>query len=281
MRKPSLAKSKCEYCGKEFTHRKTIERKFCSQTCYYKHKPAGKKFTIIAEITNCIHCGKELRLRPSDTIRDRCSPTCREGKIFQERKKEKVCPICFLTHKKVGKFCSKKCSYKDPARRKIYSDTMRRTNISRKEIISERMRTNNPSKNPLTVSKQIATRRLNGTLTIKERGGNGKGPTVPEQILLSSLGNKWKHNRSVKTFPGKRTPGYPPCYKIDVSNLELMIGIEVDGGSHKIEERKNQDQKKEKRLKELGWKVLRFTNKEVMTNLSWVLLEIKKEIKAL
>ncbi len=43
-----------------------------------------------------------------------------------------------------------------------------------------------------------------------------------------------------------------------------MIAIEVDGGSHQAISRQIQDEKKEKLLKHLGWKVYRYKNQEVM-----------------
>ena len=45
--------------------------------------------------------------------------------------------------------------------------------------------------------------------------------------------------------------------------------------------RKELDLKKDKTLTELGWKILRFTNKEIMNNVSKVLFQIKTEIGVL
>jgi hypothetical protein len=163
---------------------------------------------------------------------------------------------------------------------------MTKTNQWLSKISSERMKKNNPSTMPGIAAKQTATRRINGTLRPAVHGGNGTGPTKPELLLLTALGNAWENNLPIKTFPHcakgeRRHPGFPTCYKVDVGNRTLKIAIEIDGGSHRPLIKKQQDIKKEKKLTELEWKVLRFTNKEVMTNLSQVLLEIKREIKAL
>ena len=69
----------------------------------------------------------------------------------------------------------------------------------------------------------------------------------------------------VKTL--RKSP-YPTNYKIDIANVDLMIAIEVDGGSHTALVRQEQDKKKEEFLTGLGWRVLRFLNKEVEENLS-------------
>jgi hypothetical protein len=160
----------------------------------------------------------------------------------------------------------------------MFSKKMRETNLKRKKIISERMKKNNPSFNKQTIEKGMNTKRINGTLHIApvKRGGNGKPLPIPQKLLATALG--WQTEYSVPTKL-KPKDGFPHCYKIDIANPVLKVGIEVDGCSHYT--RKKQDMKKEKLLKELGWKILRFTNKEVMTNLSQVLLVIKKEIKDL
>jgi very-short-patch-repair endonuclease len=75
--------------------------------------------------------------------------------------------------------------------------------------------------------------------------------------------------------------GYPTCYKADVGNHLLKIAIEVDGKGHKWKKGKLRDLKKEEKLKQLGWKTLRFTNEEILEDISKVLLVIKKEIKDL
>ncbi|MFZ4596337.1 MAG: endonuclease domain-containing protein [Verrucomicrobiaceae bacterium] len=75
-----------------------------------------------------------------------------------------------------------------------------------------------------------------------------------------------------------RHSGYPTCYKLDIGNRELMIAVEVDGKSHCSIERQAQDQKKEDLLQSLGWKVLRFTNAEVIRNLNGCVQEVRSSI---
>lgn len=97
------------------------------------------------------------------------------------------------------------------------------------------------------------------------QGGNGKGPTTPEKKLADAL--NWLTNVVVPTRIPKGN-GYPTCYKLDIGNAAMKVGIEVDGSSHHAKARQEQDEKKTKLLSELGWTVLRFSNQEVMENLS-------------
>lgn len=60
-----------------------------------------------------------------------------------------------------------------------------------------------------------------------------------------------------------RQKGYPTCYKVDVGFPEIKIAIEIDGGSHNTLVRQAQDLKKKNKLEELGWKILRFTNRQI------------------
>src|SRR5271157_909259 len=96
----------------------------------------------------------------------------------------------------------------------------------------------------------------------KIQGGNGKGPTIAQQLLAKQL--NWEMEVIVKTGQKKYLPSH---YKIDIANVELLIAIEIDGNSHGLLKRKEQDQKKEKFLNQLGWKVLRFSNQQVMEHL--------------
>ena len=64
-----------------------------------------------------------------------------------------------------------------------------------------------------------------------------------------------------------RGGAFPTCYKLDIANEILKVGIEVDGNSHLAVARKEQDAKKDSFLSGLGWIVLRFKNRQVMDDL--------------
>lgn len=93
------------------------------------------------------------------------------------------------------------------------------------------------------------------------RGGNGHGLTEPQRILLDALGPSWRAEFAISL--GQRTPGYPTNYKVDLALPERRVAIEADGHTHRS--RKAQDEKKDAKLRSLGWIVLRFWNRDILT----------------
>lgn len=144
----------------------------------------------------------------------------------------------------------------DVCRRVLSSRTMAHTNTV---YASDRMKNNNPMSMPETRKKVSTTLKKMGHKP-SIIGGNGRGPTVYEQMLADMLGATI--NFVVKTKQ-PRNSGYPTVYKIDVAIPEHKIGIEVDGFSHNCIERRKQDQKKTNFLRGLGWTVHRLLNKDV------------------
>jgi len=57
---------------------------------------------------------------------------------------------------------------------------------------------------------------------------------------------------------------YP--YFIDFAFENEKVAVEIDGSQHELEERKQSDIKKEELLISQGWRVIRFTAKEIQTN---------------
>jgi len=92
-----------------------------------------------------------------------------------------------------------------------------------------------------------------------KRGGNGQLLSLPQLALLHALGEGWESEFPVAL--GKpRQEGLPTCYKLDLANPQLKIGIEVDGASHATIERREQDARKISTLSALGWCVYRVSN---------------------
>jgi hypothetical protein len=88
--------------------------------------------------------------------------------------------------------------------------------------------------------------------------------TAPQSMLASALGKKgWIPEHVICT-----NLGYPRNYKVDIGHPETKLAIEVDGRSHQMRERQEQDRKKESILSGLGWTVLRFKNEEVKESLA-------------
>ena len=64
------------------------------------------------------------------------------------------------------------------------------------------------------------------------------------------------------------------CYIADFVCLRKRLIIEIDGGYHSQENQKIKDYYRTEQLEQMGFKVLRFTNEEISTNISWVLDQI-------
>lgn len=64
-------------------------------------------------------------------------------------------------------------------------------------------------------------------------------------------------------------------YILDFYCYELLLGIEIDGYSHQFLEVYHKDTVKEKRMKELGINVLRFSDEQVQKDMENVLRAIE------
>lgn len=94
------------------------------------------------------------------------------------------------------------------------------------------------------------------------RGGNGRPLSLPQLALLHVLGEGWESEVAVPT--GGRNNGHPTHYKIDIANTAEKLAIELDGGSHSSDERREQDARKSAFLIGLGWRVFRVPNDEAL-----------------
>lgn len=183
-----------------------------------------------------------------------------------------ICVVCGAPTKRscgrIRKTCSETCE------NKRHSMTMARTN---RVHAAPRMRDRNPMFCDAYRLKAIRTLRDMGHQP-QLRGGNGTGPTVPESTLASRL--SLQTNVVVRTLMGAGS-GYPSHYKVDVGDRSLKLAIEIDGSSHGMRARREQDEKKTELLESLGWTVLRFTNAEVMEHLEDVARTVSSTISRL
>ena len=67
-------------------------------------------------------------------------------------------------------------------------------------------------------------------------------------------------------------------YIVDFISLQEKLVVEVDGGYHEGQDQKKYDEMRTKTLNEIGFKVLRFTNEEVLKNQYKVRDRIKEEL---
>ena len=148
----------------------------------------------------------------------------------------------------------------------IKSQAYKITTTGRQTLSSEMTRKNGENSYK---AKRDATAKMGG---ITVRGGNGKGITVPQQVLLNALGDDWQAEYAVAT--GKRSEDYPTCYKLDIANPARKIAIEVDGASHNNHNRRAQDKKKEEFLIADGWRVFRFRNADAVQRPDYCIQQI-------
>lgn len=139
---------------------------------------------------------------------------------------------------------------------------------------SLRMQAASPFKDPRVIARAMATKQKNGTLHVwlGKRGGNGHY-TRQQTALRVALGPKWIRECPISL--GRRRQGYPTCYKVDLGRPRIKLAIDLDGPGHASKRAFEKAIKKTQALSELGWRVLRFTNKDVTTRLSWVLSKIR------
>ena len=96
-------------------------------------------------------------------------------------------------------------------------------------------------------------------------------PTEAESFL-------WDHLHNIKGIRFKRQ--HPILYFIaDFYCHKAKLIIEVDGGYHTIPEQYEYDKNRNTDLEELGLKVIRFTNEQVLFEIENTLYIIEKEIK--
>lgn len=218
---------------------------------------------------NCEICGTPFSLRKwsKDTVFV-CSEACRE--IRRQRRRKRVtapCKICGKTVTLEGKklsaarndgvLCSRECWLE--IRRRARAKAAPKINAYMRTTHAKFMRENNPMKRPAVREKVSKTLKEIGWKP-KIRGGNGM-LTKPQIALAARLG--WPVEYPVLTAAVHTAH----CLKLDIANPDLKIGIEVDGGSHCALRIRKQDREKERVLSELGWTVLRFSNKQVMEHL--------------
>lgn len=141
-----------------------------------------------------------------------------------------------------------------------------------RKAMSERNRIEAPARMRERNPMRIDSVRLKMTETLhrighrpKTRGGNGNPIPEPQRMIADAL--QWETEVIVRTGFKSGSKGRPNHYKIDVANRALLIAIEIDGGSHFSRARQAQDKRKDHFLLSKGWLVMRFMNKEILSNL--------------
>ena len=93
---------------------------------------------------------------------------------------------------------------------------------------------------------------------------NRRAPTHTEKMLWQALRDR--RSEGIKF----RREALVEGYLADFYCAEHKLIVEVDGNIHKLEEVKQRDIHREQRLREAGYRVLRFTSDQVYGSLGWV-----------
>jgi len=133
--------------------------------------------------------------------------------------------------------------------RKKYPDNFKHTEESKKKMREKRLEfmKNNPYKTAWRLSNVSYPEKL-----------------FIEYVESNGLDKKYSIVREYSVFP----------YFIDFAFVNQMVAIEIDGSQHLLPERKEKDDKKDKLLNDLGWLVIRISEKEIKTNIGGVFNQI-------
>jgi very-short-patch-repair endonuclease len=102
------------------------------------------------------------------------------------------------------------------------------------------------------------------------------------QVMTKAEKILWSHLRNRKYCSHKFRRQHPIAdFIADFYCAERSLVIEIDGGYHNEPEQKQYDEGRTFELEELNVKVIRFTNKEVLENIDYVLSEIATNLKSL
>ena len=101
---------------------------------------------------------------------------------------------------------------------------------------------------------------------------NRSNPTEAESLLWlmvkgSRLGCKFKRQHIIG------------CFIVDFVCIETRLVVEIDGGYHSLPDQQTSDKERTAWLESQGFRVIRFTNAEVMQNTTSILQQIKENLK--
>lgn len=100
---------------------------------------------------------------------------------------------------------------------------------------------------------------------------NKQHPTEAERIL-------WEYLRGRKLWFKFNRQHIVGDYIVDFICLERALVIEVDGGYHSEYEQMQRDESRTEHLENMGLRVIRFSNEEVLTDIEGVLDNIRNEL---
>jgi very-short-patch-repair endonuclease len=113
-------------------------------------------------------------------------------------------------------------------------------------------------------------------MKIIERSRKLRKDSTPQEIIL------WAQLKDRRFYNLKFRRQYSiGNYIVDFICLEKKLVIELDGWQHKEEPQERYDKERNKFLEKIGFRVLRFWNNEINSNLNGVILKIEENIRFL
>jgi very-short-patch-repair endonuclease len=137
---------------------------------------------------------------------------------------------------------------------KKYPDSFKHTEESKKKLREIRLNfmKNNPEKTAWRLSNVSYPEKL-----------------CVEYIEKNGLDKKYSIVREYSVFP----------YFVDFAFINEMVAVEIDGSQHLLPDRKENDDKKDNLLNDLGWLVIRISENQIKTNIENVFNEIVSILK--
>jgi Protein of unknown function (DUF559) len=155
--------------------------------------------------------------------------------------------------------CLGKGAFQQPG---VHAAAMRKrsANAAYREQLSARMQARIPMRRPDSRAKMTAT--IKGMVARSElvpygqrSYGNGGLPT-PTEAAATGRYRDTVPQHAVTVGDGQQ----PYHYKLDLAWPSLKVGLDLDGSSHAAPKRQQADQRKDARLRAIGWTVLRVPN---------------------
>lgn len=273
----------CKNCDKILSHRSAnCGAKFCSEDCknqYSKMLQLERVESVRGRL--CEICGKPLSDKQCVASVRTCSAKCAyELRVQLYGAVSDGHPDKFVQYSITNElrndidYCKAKSEY--------FKNIWKNQDF--RESVVNRMTQNNPTMNKDVVDKIKNTKKQRGisNIFLGERGGNGH-ISKHEALLMDFCTNLgFEYNKAISTnslrkqFPEEH---FPTNYKPDFVNTEYKICVEVDGKSHLTKDGKMRDEKKERCLNMLGYKFLRFTNKEIELNIDAIYQQILQSLR--
>lgn len=256
----------CEACNEKFYVKPFVGSSFCSKKCAGRAKSARKPYVN----KNCIKCGGEFSVKPSDSAQKYCSRECaKAGPDARHQPRPGRVPIECVTCKKsfwikacrakITKYCSWECKWKEYSRRArvalICKVCKRQFSILRAENRRNRA---------------LCSRECSLAYTAKTRC---KSVSKISQVFFDMLDNHGlKVDREVRL--GR--------FVIDGLSKKLRVAIEFDGAYwHARESVIEKDERKAIAIAWAGYKLIRVPEMDFRSDPEAVVNAVIKEASTL